>query len=63
MASGSHLIANDIAAWRWVNSSLMCALTRCILLVAEVLLGACPYHRVQASHAEGLDRVEASDVC
>jgi hypothetical protein len=44
MALGSHLITNDDAAWRRVISSLMYALTHCVLLVVEVPLEAC-FHR------------------
>ena len=60
---GSHLIADDVAAWRWVILSFVCALARCVLLATEMLSEAWLHHRVQLSHAGSLDWVEASDVC
>ena len=61
VASGGHLIANDDAAWRWVTSSLVRALTSCVPLLAEAPLGAWFHRRTQASHVVGLDRVEDID--
>ena len=61
--AGSHLITNNVAAWWRVILSFMRALTCCAPLVAGTLLGAWFCHRTQASHAVGLDRVEAGDGC
>ena len=61
VAPNSHLITNDIVVWRWVISSFMHALTRCVPLVVEMLLGVWFYHRTQSSHAVGLDGAKASD--
>ena len=61
MALGSHLITNNDAAWRWVISSLVYALTHCVSLVVEVSIRAWFYRRSKASLAVGLDGVEADD--
>ena len=40
VAPSGHLITSDNAAWRWVASSLVCALAHCVPLVVEPLSGA-----------------------
>ena len=60
VAPGGHLIANA-AALGWVISLLVRALTCCVPLVMEMSLGAWFYRQTQASHAVGLNRVEAGD--
>ena len=49
--------------WRWVVSSLVGALTCCIPLVAEALLGVCLYCQIKASHMVDLEGVETNDGC
>lgn len=44
MVLGSHLITNNDAAWWWVISSLVYALTHCVSLVAEAPIRAWFYH-------------------
>lgn len=56
------LISNHDAAWRWVVSLFMRALTCCVPTV-EMLFEVCFYHQVQFCHAVGLDRVRASNRC
>ena len=45
MAPGSHLITNDDNAWQWVISSLVYALTCCVLPVVESPLRAGLYRQ------------------
>ena len=61
VALGNHLITDDDVAWRRVILELVCALTHCAPLVAEMLLGVWFYHQTQASHVIDLDGVETSD--
>jgi hypothetical protein len=61
MATGSHLITNDNAAWQRVISLFVRVLTCCAPLVVETLLAAWFYHQTQASPVVGLDEVEPGD--
>jgi hypothetical protein len=45
VAPASYLITSDDTMWRWVVSSLMCVLVRCIPLAVETLSGAWLYRR------------------
>ena len=56
-----HLITSDRTTWRWMVSSLMCALTCLVPLVVEMPLRSWLYRRMQASRVVGLDGLEAGD--
>jgi hypothetical protein len=61
MEPGSHLITKYDAAWWRVISSFVHALAHYAPLAMEMLLRVWLYHRTKASHAVGLDGVEAGD--